>query len=126
MIRVLIKADSRYPIERKRIRENVISYFNKKNLKGNIELSIYIVGDRKMKALNKKYRKVESTTDVLAFNLTETKVNFPQSKSLYLGDIIISYPQARKQAALYNLLVDEEIDKLVIHGLNHLMGIHHS
>jgi len=43
----------------------------------------------------------------------------------YLGDVVISYPQALKQAQEHNLLVDEEIDRLVEHGVLHLLGIHH-
>lgn len=125
MIRVLIQADSRYPVNRKRIRQKVKEVLKSKGIKDNAEISIMFVGDRKMKALNYKHLKREGTTDVLSFSLLEGEVAYPQGDILRLGDIVISYPQARKQAGEYNVLVDEEIDRLVEHGLKHLLGIHH-
>ena len=125
MIKILIIADSRYPVDRKSIRKKTKQVLKSNGLMEAVEVSISFVGDRKMKQLNKKYRKKEGTTDVLSFSLIEGKVPFPESDTLFLGDIVISYPQARKQAGQYNLLVDEEINKLVEHGLLHLLGIHH-
>ena len=78
------------------------------------------------------YRHVDSTTDVLSFPLNDpsdsTKyVPFvePPDGVLQLGDIIVSYPQAVVEAAEENKLVDDQIVFLVLHGLNHLLGIHH-
>jgi len=42
-----------------------------------------------------------------------------------LGDIVICYPQAKRQAMQWNKLLDEEIEFLASHGLLHLLGIHH-
>jgi len=47
-------------------------------------------------------------------------------KWLRLGDIIISYPQALEDASMDGISVDEEIRTLVEHGMNHLLGIHHT
>jgi len=124
-IKILIKADYRYPVDRKKIRQAMGNILKEKGLIEDVEVSVSFVGDRKMKQLNTSYRKKKETTDVLAFPLLEKKIDFPQDNILRLGDIIISYPQARKQAGQYNVLVDEEIDKLVEHGLLHLLGIHH-
>ena len=124
MIKVLIKADSRYPIDRKIVREKVKQILESKRLTQDVEVSLSFVGDRKMKILNFKYRKKNKTTDVLSFSMIEGKP-FPEDDILRLGDIVISYPQARKQAREYNILVDKEINKLVEHGLLHLLGIHH-
>ena len=46
----------------------------------------------------------------------------PPDNILRLGDIIISYPQARERAAEDNMLVDDKIDELVIHGLTNLLS----
>ena len=124
MIKVLIKADSRYPVDRKMAREKVKQILESKRLTQGVEVSLSFVGDRKMKILNFKYRKKNETTDVLSFSITEGEP-FPKDNILRLGDIVISYPQARKQAREYNILVDKEIEKLVEHGLLHLLGIHH-
>jgi len=127
MIKILIKSASRYPVNRKRIREKIRRFLQTKGLIQEVEVSLSFVGDRKMKKLNSRYRKKRETTDVLSFSLTEGEISFPENENniLRLGDIVISYPQARKQAGQYNILVDEEIDKLVEHGLMHLLGIHH-
>lgn len=125
MIKVLIQADSRYPVDRKRIRKKAQQILQARGVTSNTEVNVVVVGDRKMKQLNRQYRHLDQTTDVLSFGQKEGEVNFPPSQKLLLGDVVISFPQARKQAAQYNILVDEEIDKLVEHGLLHLLGIHH-
>jgi len=124
MIKVLIKADSRYPVDRKKVREKVKQVLKDKGLTQDVEVSLSFVGDRKIKALNLKFRNKKETTDVLSFSQNEGEP-FPEDDILRLGDVVISYPQARKQAGEYHILVDEEIDKLVEHGLLHLLGIHH-
>lgn len=126
MIKILINADSRYPIDRKKIREKVKQVLLGKGLTTDTELSILFVGNRKMKQLNQKYLKRKETTDVLSFPLAEGEGVMPDDNVLHLGDVVISYPQARKQASQYNRLVDDEINELVEHGLKHLLGIHHS
>lgn len=103
---------------------------------GKIELGINIIGDRKMHELNRRYRGIDSTTDILSFALEDTnpsnlqhipRIGFVAApdKWLRLGDIVISYPQALEDAALEGISVDEEIRVLVEHGVNHLLGIHH-
>ena len=129
MIKVLIKADSKYPIERKRIKKVVEDFFKEMDVTNDMEVGVMVVGDRKMKELNKKYLGVEGTTDVLSFSQTETDEKNEKfvepSNGLYLGDVVVSWPQAIKQAIERNVTVDDEIDFLVKHGLLHLMGIHH-
>ena len=129
MLSVLMKTDSHFQVERKRIRKLIEELLKKEGVKGNVDVSIDIIGDRLMKKLNKKYRGVDETTDVLSFpiaNLT-TKSQFidPPDGVLRLGDIVISYPQAVEDAKLLNRLVDVIIDELIIHGLQHLLGQHH-
>lgn len=120
MAKVLIQASSRYPIERKRIRKAVEKILHRFGLEEDVEIGVNFVGERKIRALNKTYRKIDQPTDVLSFPISEKSPD----QVLYLGDVVISYPQARKQAAENNLTVDEEIDKLVAHGVLSLLGKH--
>lgn len=129
MIRIRFQSASHYPVNRKRIEKDVIATLNSR-LKGDVEVSILVGGDRQMKALNKKYRQIDDTTDVLSFpqhDPTQAMKPFvpPPNGVLYLGDIIISYPQAVNEAAKDDMMVDDKIAQLVLHGLDHLMGIHH-
>lgn len=129
MINILFQTESHFPVDRKKVRQAIISVLEKK-LKSDAEVSVSIVGDRQMKDLNKKYRKLDATTDVLSFPFNDPSVHDlpfvdPPDKVLRLGDIVVSFPQAVSEAAEENKMVDEVIVELVLHGLNHLLGIHH-
>lgn len=130
MVTVLIKTDSHYNVDRQRIKKVIETFLSEKKFKGKVEISINIVGDRKMREMNKIFRGIDETTDVLSFPLQEEKradAPFidPPDEILRLGDILISYPQAVDDAGVEDKLVDEKIDELVRHSMDHLMGIHH-
>lgn len=128
MINVLIKTESHYTVNRPRIREAIEKILTQMRVRGNIEVSVNVVGDRLMKDLNSKYRGLPETTDVLSFPLSEeADIPFVDAPDgiLRLGDIVISYPQARQDALVEEKLVDDKIDELVEHSLLHLLGQHH-
>ena len=85
------------------------------------ELSIALVGDKEMRPLNAKYRKKNRTTDVLSFPADESM----PSKSVLLGDVIISVEQARRQANERSKSLKSEMATLLIHGILHLLGYDH-
>lgn len=128
MVSVLFSSDSRYNINKSRVESAVMNVLRRNNINNEVEIEVLIVGDRKMHELNKKYRQVDETTDVLSFSLTEGGkvgfVTFPD-KILRLGSVVISFPEALKNAAQGGLALEEEINFLVEHGTNHLLGIHH-
>lgn len=127
MVSVIIFKESRYPVNRGVIREAVEEILSEERVKGKIEVSVAIVGDRKMRDLKKQYLGENETTDVLSFSQQEGNDKFIPAPDgvLRLGDVIISYPEALKNAAEENLLLDEEIKILVRHGIKHLLGKHH-
>ena len=98
MNNIFIKSESRYPVNRKEIRKIVGRILAERKIVGKIEVAVIVVGDRKMKVLNKKYRKIRETTPVLAFPLDDPKRRefpFPFSSPdnvLRLGDVVISFP----------------------------------
>lgn len=91
-------------------------------------MSIAIVGNRKMSGLVKKFLDEEKLHSVLAFPLENTGQDLgigfisPPAENLQLGDVVVSYPEALKQAVMGNVLVDEKISELVKHGIKHLLG----
>ena len=121
-----IAADSRYPFDRKRIKNALLKTLEEQEItKGAVKISLSVVGERKIKELEKKYFHEDKVTDVLSFPLEEG-VEMPDDfDGLNLGDIVICYPQAKRQAIQWNRVVDEEIEFLACHGLLHLLGIHH-
>ncbi|MEC4674869.1 MAG: rRNA maturation RNase YbeY [Nitrospirota bacterium] len=88
---------------------------------GNSELGIELIGDGKMRRLNREFRNIDRTTDVLAFALRE--VEGPPSN--LLGDVVVSIPMAIRQARVLAHTLDEEIIRLLIHGMLHLVGYDH-
>lgn len=132
MITVLFRTESHFPVDRKKIKDAVVTALTPE-VHRDAEVSISIIGDRQMKTLNKKYRNIDKTTDVLSFVLNDLPAGrqeaaFVESPDdvLRLGDIVVSYPQAVAEAREENKLVDEQIVFLVLHGLDHLLGKHHS
>jgi len=128
MVSVLFQTESHFPVSRKKIRDAIVEALATKP-KRKTEVGVAIVGDRRMRQLNKQYRQIDDTTDVLSFGLHEGTNSAPfvdpPDDTLRLGDIVVSYPQAVEEAAEENKLVDDKVVELVLHGLNHLLGIHH-
>ena len=87
------------------------------------ELSVALVGDAEMRALNRDWRGQDRPTDVLAFALREG-----EDAALHpevLGDVVISLDTAARQAAARGAPVADEVRVLLAHGLLHLLGYDH-
>ncbi len=124
-ISVPIYIESRYKINRKRIKQVVLSTVKKGGIVGPAEISVAIVGNRKMRSLNKKFRNIDKPTNVLSFSQTEGASAPIPSEKLYLGDVVIAYPKVIEEAASENMLVDDKAAELIEHGVLHLLGEHH-
>lgn len=84
-------------------------------------LSLCLVGDRAMLEANRNFRQIDATTDVLSFpsDLVE------EDGRHYLGDLMISVPQARRQATEQRHSLARELRLLALHGYLHLLGYDH-
>lgn len=94
------------------------------NLNDHICLSVIFILDKKMQQINKKYRNIDKTTDVISFALNDNQdenVFFEEE----LGDIFINVDAAIRQAKKYNHSERREICFLFTHGLLHLCGFDH-
>ena len=106
-----------------------IELLNKKNklYKTNTLIcSLLLSGAKEIKKLNQKFRKKNKSTDVLSFpfyekNQLNNKIR--KEKEVYLGDIIINLSQVKKKNNQAKF--KEELNKLWIHGLLHLLGYDH-
>ena len=81
-----------------------------------------------MRILNREYRGVDRTTDVLSFpQSADFSVHASQLTvhESVLGDIVINLPKANRQAMEYGTTLNEELKRLLIHGLLHLIGYDH-
>lgn len=84
------------------------------------EISILFCGDRKMRSLNREYRGIDRSTDVLAFPSGAASAG-----GVFAGDVIVSVPYARRQARKRGESPARELDRLLVHGFIHLLGYDH-
>ncbi len=124
-ISIPIYVESRYKINRKKIKETVIKTLLKQQINSPVEVSVAVIGSRKMHALNKKYRDIDKPTNVLSFSQTEGEAVMQPPDKLYLGDIVLCYPIVVDECARENSLIDDRVNELVEHSLMHLLGFHH-
>ncbi len=87
------------------------------------ELSLFLTDDETVHELNRTYRGVDKTTDVLSFSQREGEN--PDLWDNLLGDVIISVDQAQRQAVEYGHSMDREVGFLTVHGVLHLLGWDH-
>jgi probable rRNA maturation factor len=88
------------------------------------EATLVLTDDMEIRALNRDFRKHDRATDVLSFHLQELSgTDDPAGDGVNLGDIVISVQTARRRAAGKRL--QNELERLAIHGLCHLFGHDH-
>ncbi len=104
------------------MKSNLIQTLKKHEFSSNAELNLHLVSKIEICALNRKWRKKNEITDVLSFG----QVQVPNEKIRQLGDIFICFKQAKKQAMENSYTLQKEINFLACHGLEHLLGKHHS
>ena len=88
------------------------------------ELSILLCDDETIRLLNRRYRKKNRATDVLAFPMNEG--SDPSPNPGLLGDVVISIPTATRQANERDRPIIQEVTFLLAHGLLHLIGYDHA
>ncbi len=84
-------------------------------------VEIHLVGDTRIKKLNKQYRGIDKPTDVLSFAWKED----PHYKGALLGQIYMSVPYIVRQAKRFKVSVKEEFTRMLVHGLLHIVGYDH-
>ena len=92
----------------------------------NTELSLLLTDNEGIRALNRRYLDRDRPTDVLSFPMWDfnSELRTPNSE-LILGDVVISIEKARKQAEELGVTMDEELSRLLVHGILHLFGFDH-
>jgi probable rRNA maturation factor len=126
-MKILIRnRQRRRPINNSKIEkaaEKILALLKQPRLSG-AELSILFVGDRRMRQLNSDFRGIPRSTDVLSFE-TAIPVQGETPNPVVLGDIVICIPKAEEQARSAGISFYEEVFRLMIHGVLHLVGYEH-
>lgn len=121
------------------IRHLVATALTAQGIERPAEVGLTITDDATIREMNRQYRGVDAPTDVLAFPLLEPWEIRPQSARpptgsrfvappdgiLHLGDVVVSLPRAREQAAEFGHSLERELSYLIVHGILHLLGYDH-
>jgi probable rRNA maturation factor len=129
MLKIYINNEQdKIPVSEEEIENLVKTIFKAGELEEYGEISVTLTDDEQMAQLNREYRDIDGTTDVLAFAQDEgmemPKPSDPDYTPL-IGDIIISVPTALKQAEEAKHPLNMELTILLIHGILHLFGYDH-
>ena len=120
-IDVQIAARYRARVKPAALRQAAQGALHQQRVKRRVEMTIVVTGNAQLRALNRVFREVDAPTDVLSFSTDDQ----PGPDTVYLGDVVISYPQAREQARSGGHPVEAELQLLVVHGVLHLLGHDH-
>lgn len=94
---------------------------------GDAELSIVVTDDVQIRDLNREYAGEDHATDVLSFSLEEGEpFSPPPGATRRLGEIVISYDTAERQAGEQSHNPEDELAHLLVHGVLHLLGHDHA
>ena len=123
MIQVEIIQDSHPPIPDQLVTGAVEATLRHQVVPESSSLTVVITGEAEIRELNRQYRGLDVPTDVLSFHAGYLD---PEDGSTYLGDVIISVPQAQVQAETRGHPLSDEVQLLVVHGTLHLLGYDHA
>lgn len=90
----------------------------------NVVVTLILTNDEAIAHINKTYRKKKGPTDVISFAYREAPMPHVTTKE-HLGDIFISLETAQRQAIEYGVTLKEELKRLLVHGVLHLLGYDH-
>ena len=116
-----IKHPEKYFNQKLKKISKIIKFFKNKN----ITFTILLTNSLNMKKLNKKFRKLNKSTDVLSFpSFSSKNLKLIKEKKIDIGDVAVSYEFINLRSKKKNFL--KEFDKVWVHGLLHLIGYDHT
>jgi len=119
-------------IKRSWFKKVIAFVLSEEKITGNVMVDLLVTGERQIRHINKMYRRIDRATDVLSFSFLEKKQHRGKTKfpleadgNEHLGEIIISFPRAIKQANRNGYKPEIELIRLITHGMLHLLGYDH-
>ncbi len=120
---MLVNRQRKLKVDSAAVRELSSDLLVAENIANELAVEIVFLRDEPMAQLNESYRQRPGSTDVLSFITDRT--GWPDDEPGLLGTVLVSVDRAADQAAERGLSVDEEIERLIVHGLLHLCGYTH-
>lgn len=94
-------------------------------IEDDVEVSCVLVDDERIYEINREYRHIDRSTDVISFAMEDNDQFYVEGMPRTLGDIFISVDHAKKQAEEYGHSLRREMCFLFTHGILHLLGYDH-
>ncbi|WP_443623418.1 rRNA maturation RNase YbeY [Catenibacterium sp.] len=94
-------------------------------IEDDVEVSCVLVDDERIHEINREYRHIDRSTDVISFAMEDNDQFYVEGMPRTLGDIFISVDHAKKQAEEYGHSLRREMCFLFTHGILHLLGYDH-
>lgn len=94
-------------------------------IEDDVEVSCVLVDDERIHEINREYRHIDRSTDVISFAMEDNDQFYVEGMPRTLGDILISVDHAKKQAEEYGHSLRREMCFLFTHGILHLLGYDH-
>lgn len=94
-------------------------------IEDDVEVSCVLVDDERLHEINREYRHIDRSTDVISFAMEDNDQFYVEGMPRTLGDIFISVDHAKKQAEEYGHSLRREMCFLFTHGILHLLGYDH-
>ncbi|MDR1753466.1 MAG: rRNA maturation RNase YbeY [Eubacterium sp.] len=107
---------------KKKLKKWVIYTLTVENFVENVEISVLLIDNKKIKDYNKNFRGIDKITDVLSFPMGGHNI---ETGYFMLGDVVISVEKAVEQAKEYGHSIEREMAFLMIHSTLHLLGYDH-
>ena len=117
------------------LRRIVAETLRREEVRQRCEVGLLLTTGKEVRRLNRQYRGQDKETDVLSFALaeaaaaagvlTDSTAAAGEGAPVNLGQVVVSYPRAVRQAAAYGHSVEREVAFLTVHGVLHLLGHDH-
>lgn len=129
MIKVNVVKQSNFAVDSPELKKAISTFLTKNGIVSDAEVSVAVVGEKKMQEIGKKYlhEKGYRVHNVFSFTTDELsgKFVFPPDNTIHLGEIVICFPKVVEEAKKDGVLIDEKVRELAEHACWHLLGVHH-
>ena len=107
------------------VKKSISKVLKEMDFKKKYYLSVLLTDDNGIKKINRKYRKINKSTNVLSFPQNDERLITKKTSKIILGDIVISVEKIIKESKLQNKNLSDHLAHMVIHSLLHLLGFNH-
>lgn len=120
---VIVHNEHGYPIDTTALQQAALAVLNAHDVAPDTTLSVVLLPDEDIHALNQQHRGVDAPTDVLSFPAEELPEGIDEAP--YLGDVLIGFPYVQAQSEREGFPLAESLILMVVHGALHLLGYDH-